>query len=186
MMMVDSSLATKITKTVNPYNIRIQEQIGIVADAEDDAYTYRKTETSTYLFGFFIFILLAVCMQFAVAPKSFLLWVIPALFLNKSLLHEEVMCVSKFLAVSPSILHHLLECLESKAEGRETNEILKTCCSSSKELNPSFLLPFCCWRKSWLRNEFSSSSRKEKGQFPKKPSSYFNSSSLSLLLSMME
>ena len=50
MMMVDSSLATKITKTVNPYNIRIQEQIGIVADVEDDAYTYiQKNRTSTYL-----------------------------------------------------------------------------------------------------------------------------------------
>ena len=73
MMMVDSSLATKITKTVNPYNIRIQEQIGIVADVEDDAYTlYLHTEKQNkHLFGFFIFIILAVHMQFAVAPKVF-------------------------------------------------------------------------------------------------------------------
>ena len=61
MMMVDSSLATKITKTVNPYNIRIQEQIGIVADVEDDAYTYRKTETSTYLDSSFSFFWQSAC-----------------------------------------------------------------------------------------------------------------------------
>ena len=71
MMMVDSSLATKITKTVNPYNIRIQEQIGIVADVEDDAYTLLTEKQNKHLFGFFIFILLAVHMQFAVAPKVF-------------------------------------------------------------------------------------------------------------------
>ena len=93
-----------------------------------------------------------------------------------SLLHEEVMCVNFLLSRQA----YSIICWNAwRAEGRETNEILKTCCSSSRELNPSFLLPFCCWRKSWLRNEFSSSSRKEKGQFPKKPSSYFNSSSLS-------